>query len=103
MAMKTLRVIPMMVSTSAATTTTATDVDYRFNASPMRSFFVQKSAAAGPSVFIEAAPYDTGPWIALAEVTAACTTTIVRLEFEIPYVRASYAGSGPLVTIYGVF
>lgn len=103
MAMKTLRVVPMMVSASATATTTAIDVDYRFNASPMRSFFVQKSAAAGPSVFIEAAPYVDGPWIALAEVTAACTATIVRLEFEIPYVRASYAGGGPLVTIYGVF
>lgn len=103
MAMKTLRVIPMMVSTSAATTTSAIDVDYRFNASPMRSFFVQKGSAIGPSIFIEAAPYDTGPWIPLAEVSAACTTTIVRLQFEVPYVRASYAGSGPLVTIYGVF
>lgn len=99
---KTIRVIPFQVSTSATTTSDAIDLDYRFDGSPSRSFFVQKSGATGPSIFIEAAPYETGPWIAFAEVTAAVTTTLVQVIFDVPFVRTSYAGGGPLVTIYGV-
>ena len=44
------------------------DLDYRFDGSPARCFWVQKSAATGPSIFLEAAPYETGPWIAFAEI-----------------------------------
>ena len=99
---KTIRVIPFQVSTSATTTSDPIDLDYRFDGSPTRTFWVQKSAAAGPSIFLEAAPFETGPWIAFAEVTAAVTTTLVQVIFDVPYVRSSYAGGGPLVTIYGV-
>lgn len=99
---KTIRVVPFQVSTSAATTSDPIDLDYRFDGSPARAFWVQKSAAAGPSIFLEAAPFETGPWIPFAEVTAAVTTTIVLVVFDVPYVRTSYAGGGPLVTIYGV-
>ena len=102
MPLKTIRVVAFQVSTSAATTSPAIDCDYRFDGTPNRSFFVQKSAAAGPSVFLEAAPYATGPWIAFAEVTAAVTQALVPFELDVPFVRTSYAGGGPLVTIYGV-
>jgi len=102
MPVKTIRVVAFQVSTSAATTSDPIDCDYRFDGTPTRTFFVQKSAAAGPSIFLEAAPFETGPWIAFAEVTAACTTTIIENIFDVPFVRSSYAGGGPLVTIYGV-
>lgn len=97
-----IRVINFATSTSAATTTAAIDLDYRFGPTPVRSIFVQKSAAAGPSVFIEAAPVTTGPWIPFIEVTAACTATVIPFQVEYPFVRASYAGSGPLITVIGV-
>ena len=99
---KTIRVVAFQVSTSAVTTSNPIDLDYRFDGTPTRSIFVQKSAAAGPSIFFEAAPAVEGPWIPFAEVTAACTTTLVQFEFDVPFVRSSYAGGGPLVTIYGV-
>lgn len=99
---KSIRLIPFQVSSSATTTSPAIDMDYRFDGTPTRTFFVQKSAAAGPSVFLEVAPTTAGPWIAFAEVTAACTTTVVPFLLDVPYVRTSYAGGGPLVTIYGV-
>lgn len=102
MPLKTIRIVPFQVSTSAATTSDAIDCDYRFDGTPNRSFFVQKSAAAGPSIFLEAAPYETGPWIAFAEVTAACTTTLILFELDVPFVRTSHAGGGPLITIYGI-
>ncbi len=101
-AIKSIRLIAFQVSTSATTTSDAIDMDYRFDGTPTRTFFVQKSAAAGPTIFLEAAPYETGPWIPFAEVTAACTTTIIERIFDVPFVRTSYAGGGPLVTIYGV-
>jgi hypothetical protein len=101
-AVKSIRLVPFQVSSSATTTSPAIDLDYRFDGTPTRTFFVQKSAAAGPSVFLEAAPTTAGPWIAFAEVTAAVTQAIVPFELDIPYVRTSYAGGGPLVTIYGV-
>lgn len=102
MPVKTIRVVAFQVSSSATTTSPAIDCDYRFDGTPTRTFFVQKSAAEGPSIFLEAAPTSTGPWIAFAEVTAACTTTIIEKIFDVPFVRTSYAGAGPLVTIYGV-
>lgn len=102
MPVKTIRVIAFQVSSSATTTSNPIDLDYRFDGTPTRTFFVQKSGATGPSIFLEAAPTSTGPWIAFAEVTAACTTTIVEKIFDVPFVRSSYAGGGPLVTIYGV-
>lgn len=102
MPVKTIRVVPFQVSTSAATTSNPIDVDFRFDGSPTRTFFVQKNAAIGPSIFLEAAPFPEGPWIAFAEVTAACTTTIIEKTFDVPFVRSSYAGAGALVTIYGV-
>jgi hypothetical protein len=102
MPVKTIRVVTFQVSSSATTTSDAIDCDYRFDGTPTRTFWVQKSAAAGPSIFLEAAPFETGPWIAFAEVTAACTTTIIENIFDVPFVRSSYAGGGPLVTIYGV-
>ena len=102
MPVKTIRVVPFQVSSSATTTSNPIDLDYRFDGTPTRTFFVQKSAAAGPTIFLEAAPTSTGPWIAFAEVTAACTTTIIEKIFDVPFVRTSYAGGGPLVTIYGV-
>ena len=102
MPVKTIRVVAFQVSTSAATTSDPIDCDYRFDGTPTRTFWVQKSAAAGPSIFLEAAPFETGPWIAFAEVTAAVTQALVQVIFDVPYVRSSYAGGGPLVTIYGV-
>lgn len=102
MPVKSIRLVPFQVSTSAATTTSAIDLDYRFDGTPTRTFFVQKSAALGPSVFLEAAPTTAGPWIAFAEVTAAVTQAIVSFELDVPFVRTSYAGGGPLVTIYGI-
>ena len=102
MPVKTIRVVPFQVSSSATTTSNPIDCDYRFDGTPTRTFFIQKSAAAGPTIFLEAAPTIDGPWIAFAEVTAACTTTIIERIFDVPYVRTSYAGGGPLVTIYGV-
>lgn len=102
MPVKTIRVVAFQVSSSATTTSPPIDCDYRFDGTPTRTFFVQKSAASGPSIFLEAAPTSTGPWIAFAEVTAACTTTIIERIFDVPFVRTSYAGGGPLVTIYGV-
>lgn len=102
MPVKTIRVVTFQVSSSATTTSDAIDCDYRFDGTPTRTFWVQKSAATGPSIFLEAAPFETGPWIAFAEVTAACTTTLIENIFDVPYVRSSYAGGGPLVTIYGV-
>lgn len=102
MPVKSIRVVPFQVSSSATTTSDPIDLDYRFDGTPTRSFFVQKSAAAGPSVFLEAAPFETGPWIAFAEVTAAVTQALIPFELDVPYVRSSYAGGGPLVTIYGV-
>jgi len=99
---KTIRVVAFQVSTSATTTSDPIDLDYRFDGSPTRTFFVQKSSAIGPSIFIQAAPYEDGPWITFAEVTAACTTTMIEKIFDVPYVRTAYAGAGPLVTIYGV-
>jgi len=101
-AVKSIRLVPFQVSTSATTTSPAIDLDYRFDGTPVRTFFVQKSTAAGPSVFLEAAPTTAGPWIAFAEVTAGVTSTVVPFELDVPYVRSSYAGGGPLVTIYGV-
>ena len=102
MPVKSIRLVAFQVSTSATTTSEAIDCDYRFDGTPTRTFFVQKSAAAGPSIFLEAAPYETGPWIAFAEVTAAVTQAVVPFELDVPFVRTSYAGGGPLVTIYGV-
>jgi hypothetical protein len=99
---KSIRLVPFQVSTSAATTSPAIDLDYRFDGTPTRTFFVQKSAAAGPSVFLEAAPTTAGPWIAFAEVTAAVTQALVPFDLDVPFVRTSYAGGGPLVTIYGI-
>jgi hypothetical protein len=99
---KSIRLVAFQVSTSAATTSPAIDLDYRFDGTPARSFFVQKNAAAGPSIFLEAAPFPTGPWISFAEVTAAVTQALVPLELDVPFVRTSYAGGGPLVTIYGI-
>lgn len=99
---KVLRLVAFQVSTSAATTSPAIDLDYRFDFNPTRTFFVQKSGATGPSIFIEVAPTSLGPWIPTAEVSAACTTTVISQTFAAPFVRTSYAGSGPLVTIYGV-
>jgi hypothetical protein len=101
-AVKSIRLVPFQVSSSATTTSPAIDLDYRFDGTPTRTFFVQKSAAAGPSVFFEAAPTTAGPWIAFAEVTAAVTQAVVPFELDVPFVRTSYAGGGPLVTIYGV-
>lgn len=102
MPVKSIRVVPFQVSSSATTTSDPIDLDYRFDGTPTRSFFVQKSAAAGPSVFLEAAPFETGPWIAFAEVTAAVTQALIPFELDVPFVRSSYAGGGPLVTIYGI-
>lgn len=102
MPLKSIRVVAFQVSTSAVTTSDAIDCDYRFDGTPTRTFWVQKSAALGPSIFLEAAPFETGPWIAFAEVTAACTTTLIQQVFDVPFVRSSHAGGGPLVTIYGV-
>jgi hypothetical protein len=102
MPLKSIRVVAFQVSTSAVTTSDAIDCDYRFDGTPTRTFWVQKSAAVGPSIFLEAAPFETGPWIAFAEVTAACTTTLIQQVFDVPFVRSSHAGGGPLVTIYGV-
>lgn len=102
MPLKSIRVVAFQVSTSAVTTSDAIDCDYRFDGTPTRTFWVQKSAAEGPSIFLEAAPFETGPWIAFAEVTAACTTTLIQQVFDVPFVRSSHAGGGPLVTIYGV-
>ncbi len=101
-AIKSIRLIAFQVSTSAATTSDAIDMDYRFDGTPTRTIFVQKSAAAGPSVFLEVAPYETGPWIPFAEVTAAVTQALVPFDLDVPFIRSSYAGGGPLVTIYGV-
>jgi hypothetical protein len=101
-AIKAIRLVPFQVSTSAATTSPAIDLDYRFDGTPVRTFFVQKSAAAGPAVFLEAAPTSTGPWIAFAEVSANAASTVVPFQLDVPFVRTSYAGGGPLVTIYGV-
>ena len=102
MSLKTIRIVTFQVSTSAATTSPAIDCDYRFDGTPSRSFFVQKSAAVGPSIFLEAAPFPTGPWIPFAEVSAAVTQALVPFELDVPFVRSSYAGGGPLVTIYGI-
>jgi hypothetical protein len=101
-AIKAIRLIPFQVSTSAATTSPAIDLDYRFDGTPVRTFFVQKSAAEGPAIFLEAAPFTTGPWIAFAEVSASAASTVVPFYLDVPFVRTSYAGGGPLVTIYGV-
>ena len=99
---KAIRLITFQVSTSAATTSSAIDLDYRFDGTPVRTFFVQKSAAAGPSIFLEAAPTANGPWIAFAEVSANSASTIIPFGLDVPFVRSSYAGGGPLVTIYGI-
>jgi hypothetical protein len=101
-AIKSIRLVTFQVSTSAATTSPAIDLDYRFDGTPTRTFFVQKSAAAGPSIFLEAAPFTTGPWVPFAEVSAAVTQVLVPFDLDVPFVRTSYAGGGPLVTIYGV-
>jgi hypothetical protein len=101
-AIKSIRLVTFQVSTSAATTSPAIDLDYRFDGTPTRTFFVQKSAAAGPSIFLEAAPTTAGPWIAFAEVTAGVAQAVVPFDLDVPFVRTSYAGGGPLVTIYGV-
>lgn len=102
MSMKVIRLVNFQVSTSATTTSDPVDVDYRFDVTPVRSFFVQKGSAAGPSIFLEAAPTTAGPWIPFAEVTAGVTTTLVQTYINTPYVRSSYAGGGPLVTIIGI-
>ena len=99
---KSIRLITFQVSSSATTTSPAIDLDYRFDGTPVRAFFVQKSAAAGPSIFLEAAPTTAGPWIAFAEVSANAASTIVPFGLDVPFVRTAYAGGGPLVTIYGV-
>lgn len=97
-----IRVIPFITSTSATATSNPIDLDYRFGPTPVRSIFVQKSAAAGPSIFIEAAPVSTGPWVPFIEVTAAVTTAVITFQAEYPFIRASYAGAGPLITVIGV-
>lgn len=102
MPVKSIRVVTFQVSTSAATTSDPIDLDYRFDGTPTRTFFVQKSAAEGPSVFLQAAPTTAGPWITFAEVTAGAASAVVPFELDVPFVRTSYAGGGPLVTIYGV-
>lgn len=102
MSANVIRVVNFQVSSSATTTSDPIDVDYRFGGVRARTFFVQRSAAGGPSIFIEGAPTSLGPWIAIAEVTALCTTTIVETLKEVPFVRTSFAGGGPLVTIVGV-
>jgi len=102
MSANVIRVVNFQTSTSATTTSNPIDVDYRFGGVRVRTFFVVKSAATGPSIFIEGAPTSTGPWIAIAEVTSGCTTTIVETIKEVPFVRTSYAGGGPIITIVGV-
>lgn len=102
MPVKSIRLVTFQVSTSAATTSDAIDMDYRFDGTPTRTIFVQKSAAEGPSIFFEVAPTENGPWIPFAEVTAAVTQALVSFELDVPFVRSSHAGGGPLVTIYGV-
>lgn len=91
---KQLRVVNMLVSVSASIATSAIDLDYRFDGSPTRAFWVVKAAASAPSIFLQGAPTVDGPWLDFAEVTAACTTTIVRLDFEPPFVRVNQAAGG---------
>lgn len=102
MSANVIRVVNFQTSTSAATTSTPIDIDYRFGGVRGRTFFITKSAATGPSIFIEGAPTADGPWIPLVEVTSGCTATIVDTFKEVPFVRSSYAGGGPIITIIGV-
>ena len=97
-----IRVVPFITSTSATATSSVIDLDYRFGPTPVRTIFFQKSTAAGPSIVIEAAPVTAGPWVPIIEVTAAVTATVVAFQVEYPFLRASYAGGGPLVTVIGV-
>lgn len=91
---KQLRVVNMLVSTSAAVTTSAIDLDYRFDGSPSRAFWIVKAAASAPSIFLEGAPTIDGPWLPFFECSAACTTTIATLDFEPPFVRVVQAAGG---------
>lgn len=91
---KQLRVVNMLVSVSASIATSAIDLDYRFDGSPTRSFWIIKAAASAPSIFLEGAPTATGPWLPFFECTAACTTTIATLTFEPPFVRVNQLAGG---------
>lgn len=100
---KTIRVIELLVNTSTTTTSNPIELDYRFGPGvPTRSFFFNKAAATGPSIYVEAAPTTAGPWIPFVEVTAACTATLVQSYINAPLIRLSYAGGGPATSIYFV-
>lgn len=97
-----IRLVPFVVATSATTTSDPIDLDYRFGPTPVRSFFISKSAAEGPALLIQAAPLSTGPWATFLEVSAGASNQVLTFQAEFPFVRVISPGGGPLVTVYGV-